>query len=801
MKISRLILTIVFLAIGLNSAEAALSAGAEYTNSLGMKFVRIKPGTFLMGGLQKSLPKDLAKRKFMDDGDPDEQPVHKVKISKPFYIGAYEVTNAQYEKFDPTHRYLRGKLGFSIENDEAVVFVSWYDAKAFCKWLSEKEGLPYRLPTEAEWEYACRAGTKTAFSSGNSLPSAFHKNVGRCWYPDPERSRGRGDVVALNVGKTPANPWGLYDMHGNVEEWCEDWYGPYEAGYQIDPVGRADGNFKVTRGGSHSTDLYYLRSANRMGTIPEERNWLIGFRVVLGEMPKSEPLPVPAVNLHQQRVKQQIPADITKGPDPDRPYFEGPQKYVNIPAGSDGPIFSNHNHVPKIVQCANGDLLTIWYTCVSESGRELAIVASRRRYGSQQWDPATIFWDQPDRNDHTSSLWRDADGTLYHFNGFSVAATWGPLAVIMRKSTDNGRTWSKARLILPEHNRRQMPIETIFRTHDGRILLPCDAVTGGSGGTAVYLSADNGRTWQDTLGTIAGIHACVAQLTDGRLIAFGRGDNIDGRMPMSISEDMGRFWKYSASQFPPAGGGQRPLLLRLKEGPLLFVSFTGSRKKKEYMSITDASGKQRKVTGMFAALSYDDGKTWPHIRLVSHDGPDTTVETMDGRPFKLGFGSAEPGGYNSICQAANGVIHLISSRQHYEFNLKWLETPAPAAPVVRQLSGKAYNPNPPDGAKGVSPDTKLSWSGLAGASFGVHFGTETPPPFKATQTAMIYDPGPLEFDQQYYWKVDTVGLAKGDIWSFRTFWYGDPKSEEMNVKHNDTGQNKTVALHMTKSIK
>ncbi|MHC4482269.1 MAG: sialidase family protein, partial [Planctomycetota bacterium] len=332
-----------------------------------------------------------------------------------------------------------------------------------------------------------------------------------------------------------------------------------------------------------------------------------------------------------------------------------------------------HNHVPKIVSCANGDLLTIWYTCVSESGRELAIVASRLRYGAQEWEPAEMFWDQPDRNDHTSSMWRDADGTLYHFNGFSVAATWGPLAVIMRTSTDHGKTWSKARLIMPEHNRRQMPIESIFRTQDGRILLPCDAVTGGSGGTAVYLSNDNGKTWRDTLGTIAGIHACVAQLRDGRLLAFGRGDNIDGKMPMSISSDMGRYWKYSASPFPPVGGGQRPLLLRLREGPLCFVSFANKG-----ITITDVSGKQRQVKGMFAAVSHDDGETWSNIRLVSHDGPDSTVETMDGRPFQLGFSAAEPGGYNSICQAANGVIHLISSRQHYSFNYKWLTTPPPA---------------------------------------------------------------------------------------------------------------------------
>jgi hypothetical protein len=136
---------------------------------------------------------------------------------------------------------------------------------------------------------------------------------------------------------------------------------------------------------------------------------------------------------------------------------------------------------------------------------------------------------------------------------------------------------------------------------------------------------------------------------------------------------MGRTWKWSASVFPPVGGGQRPVILRLKEGPLCFVAFANKG-----IKITDASGEQRGVKGMFAAVSHNDGKSWANIRLVSHDGPDTTVETMDGHEFTLGFSSAEDGGYLSICQAANGVIHLITSRQHYEFNLKWLETRPPA---------------------------------------------------------------------------------------------------------------------------
>jgi len=224
--------------------NAEIPDGKTFTNSLGLEMVRIEAGSFRMGS---------------EDGEWDERPVHEVNISTPFYLGATEVTNSQYEKFDPNHRDQRGMLEFSRDDDEAVVFVSWDDAVSFCEWLSRKEGRPYRLPTEAEWEYACRAGTVTPYSTGDELPRAFRKNVQNSWFPSRGKKRG---VVPLHVSKTQPNPWGLMEMHGNVEEWCLDWYGPYGNVDQIDPVGRAGGDFRVTRGGSHSTTAEYLRSAN-----------------------------------------------------------------------------------------------------------------------------------------------------------------------------------------------------------------------------------------------------------------------------------------------------------------------------------------------------------------------------------------------------------------------------------------------------------------------------------------------------------------------------------------------------------
>lgn len=666
--------------------------GNTFTNSIGMQFVKVEAGSFMMGSKKANLPDEIiAEKEYLRDGDWDEHPVHQVTISNPLYVGIYQVTNLQYEEFQHEHKDLRGKLGFSNEDDEAVVFVDWYDANNFCKWLSDKEGKTYRLPTEAEWEYVCRAGTNTHFHTGDTLPIEFHKNIGESWYPDNERSRGAEEIMPLHVGKTTPNAWGIYDMHGNVEEWCQDWYGPYESESQVDPVGRDEGLYRVTRGGSHSTLLCYLRSANRMGAVPDDKSWYIGFRVVCGELSeKSTILPITKVGSWGINVKQVDVTTNTTQSDPDTALFEKPIPFVRIPEGSNGPLFSAHNHVPAIVECPNGDMFTAWYSCVTERGRELTLAASRLRHGESEWEEAEPFWGPPERNNHATSLWRNENGRIYHFNGLSTAATWGPLALIMRYSDDNCATWSKPRFISPEHQLRHMPIASVFRRQDGSILLACDAVTGGNGGTAIWISDDDAETWYDpgggqpipdftsgkSGGWIAGIHAAVVELSDGRLMAFGRGDTIDGRMPKSVSDDGGKTWQYSASQFPPVSGGQRCVLLRLQEGPILLISFTGSRKTPESMPIVDESEKVRLVTGMFSALSYDDGDTWSHIRLISDDGPDWEFETMDGRPFIMGLNTSEPGGYLAICQGQNSIIHLISSKLHYRFNYAWLnETP------------------------------------------------------------------------------------------------------------------------------
>jgi hypothetical protein len=251
------------------------------------------------------------------------------------------------------------------------------------------------------------------------------------------------------------------------------------------------------------------------------------------------------------------------------------------------------------------------------------------------------------------------------------------MAIVMRTSTDSGATWSRGRLIVPEHHWRRQVIPSVFATKEGAIVLPADASPTSQRGSALHISRDGGETWSDSGGTIAGIHTGVAQLEDGRLVAFGRGDNIDGHMPQSYSDDLGKTWTYRPSPFPPIGGGQRLVLRRLREGPLLFVSFA-RESEPVAVEVEDASGARRRIHGLFAALSYDGGATWPRIRVVGSD-PESprTAETMNGETFELSRSRGEPRGYLTATQGANGIIHLISSWNHYAFNLRWLETPPP----------------------------------------------------------------------------------------------------------------------------
>ena len=655
------------------------------TNSIGMELVYVQPGSFWMGqdGPSADYRMDRHPEKF-DDADWDEKPAHKVTITTGFYMGSTEVTLGQYLRFNPEFNRHSGA------NDEAVRFVSWHEAAAFCEWLSAKEGKTYRLPSEAEWEFACRAGTTTLFHTGDTLPTGFHVWFGGDSYREyffkdgtmPAEYSWKNGSPVLRVAQTLPNAWGLYDMHGNVAEWCLDWYGPYEAGSQTDSLGRSDGDFRVIRGGSHSIFTRQLRSANRAAWLPESFGNKTGFRVVLGELPSGQMLPrlpSPEEPVSQETVAiEATPADT--------PFFSGPKPFVIVPPKSAGPLFSFHNHSPSITECPNGDLLAVWFSCVLEQGIELCNLSSRLRYGSSEWEPAVPFWDGVDVNDHAPKIWWDGDRTLFNF-------VIGMDGNIMRTSSDNGATWSKARFITAlsqEFGNR------LLRLRDGTLVLGSD-----NRQVSLVYSHDGGEVWEynDVQKRESdfrpggqgyrypGIHAPLVELSDGRIMAVSRLTPEDQALfgfktPVSYTADLGKTWTYESTEFPAIGSTQRAEMCRLREGAILLCSFTDQRSAFDNpagMSFKASDGTEFTGYGLFAAVSYDEGKTWPVRRLITPGGPDRIVNGTDRIMFTLGDTRAEQNGYIDITQTRDGNIQLITSRNHYMFNLAWLE----ALPDIR----------------------------------------------------------------------------------------------------------------------
>ena len=236
-------------------AETSKPTGKQLTNSIGMKFVLIEAGSFQMGG----------------EKHPDEKPIHKVKISRPFYMQTTEVTQAQWEAVmgnNPSH--FKGA-------DRPVENVSWFDCQEFIKQLNAKEGTDkYRLPSEAEWEYACRAGCTEDCLEDLDEKAWSGKNSGKETHP---------------VGQKKPNAWGFYDMQGNVWEWCQDWseYGGYHVSIitgrgfeELDPKGTRGPEMAshVLRGGSWDyDDDDYFRCAYRSENHPDISCNFLGFRV------------------------------------------------------------------------------------------------------------------------------------------------------------------------------------------------------------------------------------------------------------------------------------------------------------------------------------------------------------------------------------------------------------------------------------------------------------------------------------------------------------------------------------------
>jgi sulfatase modifying factor 1 len=314
---------------GSTASSATTAALADQRNSLGMSFVSVPAGEFWMGNgdspaaLAAAFPSIDASR---INGLGDESPRHLVRITRPFELGQFEVTVGQFRAFlqasghvpesiadgtggygynpdyDPATtvrhdafegrhpRYSWANPGFAQSDAHPVTNVTWRDAQAMAQWLSRSEGRVYRLPTEAEWEYAARAGTTTRYPNGDPPESllgsanVFAAETAQLWpqWQAQSLSLPDGQRFTAPVGSFAPNAWGLYDMIGNVWEWCADWHDDtyYASSPRDDPQGPPDGDVRVRRGGSWHTWPFYDRVSFRNWNSPETRYVLLGLRLL-----------------------------------------------------------------------------------------------------------------------------------------------------------------------------------------------------------------------------------------------------------------------------------------------------------------------------------------------------------------------------------------------------------------------------------------------------------------------------------------------------------------------------------------
>ena len=691
------------------AALAQNPSSGERVNSIGIRMLRIPAGTFRMGSDQPTDPKLLKQFALLPDGDPDERPVHEVRITHDFLMSETEITSEQFARFRFDEQEGTGRFA------PYATGVSWEDAVAFCEWLSRKEKRSYRLPTEAEWEYAARAGSTGLFPGGGQPPSSGQPNA-----------------------------WGLKNMNTDAAEWVLDWYGPYAPEPQVDPVGPRAGLARVVRGGgimgpgkepTDGTLPYYRRSANRAGVPPGFRGrHNIGFRIVEAPMPATAPTD-PQPKFTEQFVKPRG-EHVADAPDPHKPRFR--RRYLlpvppedempdTIRAAGLDPSILGHNHSAGLTVCPNGDLLAIFFSASTPSDEYQAntsFVATRLRYGSDQWDMPAPFYDLPDVNDQSALLW--TDGGTVHFFGGGAGLTGVPFR--WQTSTDSGATWSP--IVLPTLTGPiggywPQPITSAFRGKDGTMYVASDAVGGES---LLWASRDEGKTWQDTGGRTAGRHTTFVLLKDGSILGIGgKNTNIDGFMPQAISHDGGKSWQVSKTPFPALDSNQRPVVLRLASGRLFFAADWQSRQGKQPAGIT--------AHGAFVALSDDEGRTWKQKTL-----PGTLPHeafTLQRKGWSRAYHGEGTLGYTVAAQAPNGVIHLISSMNHpslhWEMNEAWILSDSTGETPTAAPSGRTWQESAawPDGKP------RARWSGRS--EDGGRYVLDGPETWYAEDGAKLYE--------------------------------------------------------------
>ena len=684
-RVRSLSVAAVLVALGLTARAAE-----PVVNSLGMKLVPIAAGEFVMGSDQKP-------------ANWDELPRHRVAITAPFLIAETEVTAEQFRQFKPA----------APLNDVYAPFaagVSWSDAAAFCEWLSKKENRNYRLPTEAEWEYAARAN--------------------------------RGDGAPWETSAGTANPWGVRNLLSGPVEWCLDWYGEFGFAAERDPVGATTSLVKVVRGGYLDTpEKYkpadYLRPSNRAGAPPAFGPFAdgaenpkkfglhrIGFRVVLAPAVATAPKPV-AAGYDRQGVKT-ANLEAARGPDANQPYFRR-RRMLPIPPEDTKqdainrtglhPSLRDHNHSPGFAVLPNGDALLVIYTSYNEYEPEVSLMAARLRFGAEEWDFPTPFLDTPGANDHAPLLWHDGKDTLWLFWGNPYAEGHFPFNYLT--SRDNGATWSP--VVYPHVTgplggsiERPQPINTVIRDRAGSLYLAVDAAGGGPLGSQsmLWATADGGATWHDTLGRSVGRHTTFVLRNDGSILGMGgKNSGIENYMPRVISHDGGQTYQMSKTPFSQLNSGQRPSIIRLASGRLFMAGdYQPSKTTVKPASVTE--------NGSYVALSEDDGETWRIKRLPGAYSEHRKMPSV---------------GYSVARQAPNGTIHLITTLNHpalhFELNEAWIKSDATLADddaaMDRSAAAKIANVTAHREAY-ADGKPRLAWStGLANDGRALLNGKET----------------------------------------------------------------------------
>lgn len=631
-------------------------------DSEGIELVQIPAASFTMGADSEPLSSDIVNGFGVMSsrpihGDFDEHPAHRVTLTHSFAIATHLVTPAEFQKFDPAYKPVAAYPDYAAG-------ISYEQAVAYCAWLSKKEGKPYRLPTEAEWEYTARAGFQTPFFTGNTPPVPGQ-----------------------------ANPWGLVIGEG-TPEWVADWYGPYPSKPQTDPTGPAQGHFRVLRGGGldyrkskpgedyPATAPYFMRSANRASMAPsyQSASGNIGFRVVQAAMP--EPHPTPGWQHFFETGVKQTAVSLDEGPDPSKPFYHVHELFPNLNGKSmpevgwqlglaPGLGINYHNSAVQVL--SNGDVLAAYYnTPNKEDDPDQTVMIMRRRAGAEDWDmpepwpyfadaacAAPVFW-----NDH---------GHLWLFFGFPRLIGAPPFA--FTTSDDNGVTWSAIHFphfTAPIGRYVSQPINSIVRTKDGTILMPTDSTgrddDGNGSISAVWGTHNDGKTWYDTGGRTAGRHTTIVIARNGDILGFGgKNSAIDGRMPLATSSDGGKTWHKSKTIFDPLASGERPSVIRLASGRLFFVAdFNPNHQKHIHKD------------GAYVALSDDDGNTWKQKRLPAD------ILTV---------------GYVTATQGPDWTIHIVTSKNtvNYEIELNeaWVLSddmgPTPQSAVVGSITKHIEN--------------------------------------------------------------------------------------------------------------